>query len=147
MGFGDAALRMQSLYRVDPGHGVGLREGSRVAFAVPFRLLPPGVEGPSDWLPPARPQGQIQAEVFAKAYPPLAKALGMEGSATISCVNTPAGQLTNCVVDGENPPGQGFGDAALRLVPLHLKAPDQRSSARPFLKRNYRVPIRFRLPK
>jgi TonB family protein len=146
MGFGAAALKMQHLYRVDPEHLVGWREGFRVAFVVPFRLLPPAVEGPSDWLPPARPLGRIPVDVIAKAYPPRAKALRVEGSTTISCVNTPAGQLIKCEVGAENPPEWGFGDAALRLVPLYFKAPDQTGGDHPFVMRAYRVPVRFKLP-
>jgi len=140
MGFGAAALRMQELYRLDPEHGVGWRDGDRVGFMVPFRLLPPGVEGTTDWLFPARPQGQILAEVYAKAA-------SIEGRATVACINAPAGQLTACRVEAEAPSGFGFGEAALPLVETYLKAPDQRGQDRPFIQRAFRIPIRFRLPK
>jgi hypothetical protein len=49
-------------------------------------------------------------------YPPVAKAAGVEGSATIICGLVLQGAPNNCTVAAETPPDQGFGKAALMIA-------------------------------
>jgi hypothetical protein len=60
-----------------------------------------------------------QAQIDA-AYPPGAKGLGFVG---LRCVATASGALSDCGVTSERSPGQDFGVAALRLVPLFRAGP------------------------
>lgn len=51
---------------------------------------------------------------FARHYPRRALAAGISGRVTLDCIVRSNYRL-NCVVAGEDPPGAGFGQAALRL--------------------------------
>ncbi|MGH6955974.1 MAG: energy transducer TonB family protein [Caulobacteraceae bacterium] len=73
-------------------------------------------------LAPVTPPADLKNQV-AKAnrdilafYPPKAWAKKIEGAATISCRSTPHGALRNCVLDAEEPSGDGFGLAALAIA-------------------------------
>src|SRR5665213_874571 len=92
-----------------------------------------------DWS--AKPTG----EDLAGVYPEAAMKAGLEGRATIACVTTADGLLADCQVVAEDPPGAGFGDAALTL--------SARFRMRPMTKDGHavaggkvRIPIVFRLP-
>ena len=63
-----------------------------------------------DWL--RRPE---QADVM-RVYPAAALAESRRGRASIRCVTTAMGELSGCVVWSEDPPGLGFGAAALALA-------------------------------
>jgi len=76
----------------------------------------------------------LQAAIAAA--PPAGE---IEGTATLGCRLTPEGALADCQVVDENPPGQGFGEAALRLAPS-MKMKDPQAAAQ------VRVPFRFKLP-
>ncbi len=54
------------------------------------------------------------------AYPPAAVRAGIAGKAAIKCVVDEAGDPQLCVVVAEEPPGQGFGAAAVSLR-RHMK--------------------------
>ena len=86
-------------------------------------------------------------EAFARYYPEAASRQGIEGRATFSCVVNAGGTLDACQVVAEEPPGAGFGEAALRLAPLFKmkppKGPDGELSAGGIV----RIPVRFALPK
>jgi periplasmic protein TonB len=77
-----------------------------------------------------------------RLYPAKARAEGVTGTAVISCVVRPSGNLRECSVVRQEPSGWGFGEAALRLAlvfrlrPPGEGAPPQRID----------VPIRFSLP-
>ena len=64
-----------------------------------------------DWL--KKPSG----EDLAWAYPEGANRKGIGGKATIQCQVAPDGKLMRCQVVSEDPPGEGFGAAALALAP------------------------------
>lgn len=49
-------------------------------------------------------------------YPDRAYRAGTRGVAVIDCVASAAGRLTDCVVVGESPFGENFGDAALLMA-------------------------------
>lgn len=69
----------------------------------------------ADWI--VRPT----AQEVAAAFPPRAKGAG---KAVIACRVTAAGTLEACEVASEEPAGQGFGAAALKLAPAFRMAPD-----------------------
>lgn len=62
------------------------------------------------------------------AAPPIGYLFGLSGWAMLACKVGPLGLLENCGVAAEGPKGLGYGQAALRLVPLYrlsLKMMDQ----------------------
>jgi hypothetical protein len=58
--------------------------------------------------------GKYQEGIF----PPFAKNNGINGSASALCTISPSGALTDCVIQTEEPKGQEFGAALLRLARL-----------------------------
>ena len=63
-----------------------------------------------DWL--VRPS----ADEVARLYPSMAAEKQVAGKAVIRCTVDIDGYLTDCVVDDETPPRQGFGNAALEMT-------------------------------
>ena len=59
----------------------------------------------------------------AKFYPKNAYKKKISGSVVISCTVNTLGRADNCLVIGEDPVGQGFGDAALKVAPLFEMTP------------------------
>ena len=93
-----------------------------------------------DALPPvwlARPS----ADQFAQAYPDSAMQRSVSGQATLDCLITAEGSVTDCHVVSESPPALEFGKAALRLSSA-FKARPARDASGPFATR-VRLPIRF----
>ncbi len=124
-GFGSATLKVAQFFRL----GAADRDGVSVAgrpIVIPLRWNTPRSspgEGAA-YLTPTRSlvawaAAPSQAQVDA-AYPPGAKGLGFVG---LRCVATASGALSDCVVTSERSPGQDFGLAALRLVPLFRARP------------------------
>ncbi len=70
-----------------------------------------------NWL--ARPT----ADQLTQFYPPGALNAELNGQATLDCLVTASGQLTQCTVSGETPRGQHFGDAALKLSRIFRMSP------------------------
>jgi TonB family protein len=64
----------------------------------------------ADWL--VKPT----AENIARVYPSAALKAHMDGRATLHCRVDVDGYLADCVVTGEQPLGQGFGNAALEIT-------------------------------
>lgn len=110
-----------------------------LAVAGAARADPPRVSQP-DWL--ARPD----AEDLADTYPDLARALGIEGRATISCSVDLKGRLQDCVSPAASPQGLGFDQAALTMSKLFAMRP-KRVDGVPVAGGTVRIPIRFTLPK
>jgi protein TonB len=84
-----------------------------------------------------RPTG----EDIARYYPKAAADAHLEGSATIHCTVLPRGSLTDCATTSEDPVGQGFGDAAVRLSKLFKIRPNV-----PVSGGEIEFPILFTLP-
>lgn len=85
-----------------------------------------------------------QAEMTA-AYPPEALKVNLAGSAVVECTVAPTGELADCVVTAESPPGAGFGAAALALSPkfqMPLKSPSGAS----MVGRTVKFPMRWLNP-
>ncbi len=56
-------------------------------------------------------------------YPPQARQQHVEGTVILTCKVTATGDLQNCAVVKETPPGAGFGKAALALAPKYRMNP------------------------
>lgn len=79
-------------------------------------------------------------------YPEQAQRIGLEGKAVISCTITAEGRLADCAVVSEDPPGFGFGEAAVKMSTLFKMRPKTQGGA-PVDGGKVTIPIRFRLPK
>lgn len=93
-----------------------------------------------DWL--HRPSG----EDVAQYYPDRAQRMGVNGTATIGCTVTESGGLSDCSVEGEDPGGQEFGAAALKMAHLFKMRPQTKDGA-PVGGARITIPIRFVAPK
>ncbi len=78
-----------------------------------------------------------------QAYPPSALKRGVEGRAVIDCKVNVFGDLDGCVVAAEQPAGEGFGGAALRLSSgFHMRPRLNNGVAE---EATVRIPIRFKV--
>ncbi|HEY2047974.1 MAG TPA: energy transducer TonB [Caulobacteraceae bacterium] len=91
-----------------------------------------------DWL--RKPTG----DDLARVYPRDALRHRINGFAVISCGVTEKGELTDCKVLQETLPIDGFGEAALKLMPLFAMSPVT-PDGKPVGGATVTVPIRFRL--
>jgi TonB family protein len=91
---------------------------------------------PPNWL--RKPTTQ---ELYG-VWPLAAKTKGVDGGATISCVVTEQGLLTDCTVVSEHPAGMGFGAAAIALSDRFLMTP-AKVDGKPIPSRAT-IPVNFR---
>ena len=102
---------------------------------------PAGSEtSPVDTPPPASPAAPGDAPQNARwarqpsladivaAYPAAARDKPVTGNVMLQCASDSAGRMQGCRVLDETPSGQGFGDAALSLVPRYRLAAASLSS-------------------
>lgn len=150
-GFGDAALRLSRFYKMAPEDSLGRPVGGGkvnvllvfsvsndgvVALSTPPVPAPRETVYPAQSMPPATPPTARPASVttpvwtkkptyaeLARYYPRLARQEGLSGRATIRCLVNASGGLGNCQVILEDPPGYGFGEAALQLARFFELAP------------------------
>lgn len=129
-GFGPAALALIKRYEVggpkNPDPGLVRSE----PFLIPFRLpennpihaagveyrLPARIDGPS-------------LDALYDAWPRAARFSGVEGWASLWCTVTVEGRTTACTLGRESQVGLGFGEAALKLAPLHRFTPGRKAGA------------------
>jgi TonB family protein len=97
-----------------------------------------GVVTNPDWL--LKPNG----DDVARAYPPIAMTLNLEGESTIKCQVTEAGAVEGCTVLSERPTGIGFGQAAIQLSSLFRMKP-QTVDGTPVGGAEVTIPISFRM--
>lgn len=87
-----------------PGSGVGVGQGNGPGG---------GPRAAPDWRP--RWLRKPTREQVNGAYPKPAWDKGRSGGALLECTVRVSGRVTDCVVRRESPPGQGFGEAVLKL--------------------------------
>jgi TonB family protein len=80
------------------------------------------------------------AEDLARFWP--ADSRGMSGRALISCTVTSRGALDDCKLTSEEPPGHGFGAAALLMAPMFMMRPMTRDGVATS-GAGVNIPIRF----
>jgi TonB family protein len=96
------------------------------------------IVNPSMLAPPSPAQ-------MAAEYPPSAARLGVGGDVRLQCVVMKTGILVHCAIAQETPPGQGFGEAALRLAPDFRMIPRTVDGA-PADGEVVIIPVRFSAP-
>lgn len=82
---------------------------------------------------------------IAHFYPERAQRKGVSGAATVQCLVSVKGTLTDCRVLTETPAGENFGDAALRLTQFFRMRP-KTVDGQPTAAGSVVIPIRFQLP-
>lgn len=112
-GFGQAALRIASLFKMKPK----TVDGRPVAGGIISTRIRFGYAGST---PPRYLRAPTDAELAA-VWPETAK--GQPGFVVLKCTVTIKGAAEHCSVVQETPPGKGFGAAALRLAPRLSMAP------------------------
>lgn len=81
-----------------------------------------------------------------KVYPSRALRRGISGGAIVKCMVDREGTLVDCSVVDEAPPGQGFGEAALKLMHFYTMRPMTRDGL-PVDGGTVRMPILFTIPR
>lgn len=120
-------------------------------YKPPQSLVPPPAPGPRYEEPP-RPEARlITSPIWARRpdpaqirdeYPEQARRSRQGGRVMLACTAESDGRL-QCVVEGEEPPDLGFGNAALRIMrSARLERHDR--TGQPVRGRVVRVPIVFR---
>lgn len=122
--------------------------GSAVMAAAAAPSAPVRWTGKPPPPPAVRPRAHIDwaekpsPEDLARYYPKGAARKALAGRATIACQVTDDGRLKACTVVSESPPGEGFGEAALKASASFRMRVDPGTSP---LARKVRIPITFRL--
>jgi hypothetical protein len=89
---------------------------------------------------------QIDPEKVAALYPDAAIKAGYKtGVGSVDCAVAHSGGLTDCHVIKEDPPGVGFGDAALAIASLMIMSPWTQQGT-PVDGARINLPIRLNLP-
>jgi TonB family protein len=106
--------------------------------------------------PPAAPKAQPTTAApawlkvpdpadFAPYYPASAAMRGITGRAVLNCTVTAAGVLVDCEAVEESPPGEGFGEAVVRMAHLFRMRP-MTKDGQPVAGGKVRIPIQFAAP-
>jgi len=110
-----------------------------VQAAAPASKAPAPVIKRPDWA--SRPSG----EDFADNYPEAAAERGVGGKATLLCRVRIDGRLNDCKVVEESPPGECFGEAAMKLAPKFRMTPMTRDGV-PVDGATVRIPLSYNPP-
>ncbi len=86
--------------------------------------------------------GQRESELL---YPQKAIGLHIEGSSRIRCILDKYGYFNDCVVTSENPPGVGFGEAAIELS-KDMKVRMTMKNGTPVEGQKITIPFKWQLP-
>lgn len=111
-GFGAAILALTPKYQRRPP---GPRDPREVTIVDDWS----GADTFTDW------RKKPSAEDIVAVFPKDAYRRGISGKASINCVVTVQGALSDCLVLEETPVGAGFGAAAIALTPQFLMKPAQ----------------------
>lgn len=115
-GFGEAALMLAPSFVMKPGMKDGRPVSSHVRIPITFTAARE-LDTDPEWL------RKPSYEELEAAWPYDALRRGQGGEAVIICTVTVQATLEACEVDSEEPEGQGFGAAALLLVPSFVIKP------------------------
>eukprot|EP01030_Chromulinospumella_sphaerica_P012975 gene12975-12758_t len=153
-GFGQAALKMSSRFRMRPqtsdGHPVG---GAVVRIPIKFEpsliglfLAAQAAEPPANpvivkpqWI--AKPTGSA----VSRAFPDLAMRLAIKGRTTLSCEGAATGEVINCQIVSETPAGMGFGAAGL-VLSRDFKMTPAMENGQPVGGATVKIPLSFSPP-
>jgi hypothetical protein len=137
LGLGSSALQLVPLIRVGPGADKGSVAG-RVRVPVYFRIVPgsPDVIQNPDWA--ALPTSDELLK-WAALSPNQQRT---HGGAALNCAVDVDGHLFDCQVVREDPLGQGYGAAALRVA-THLRMFPKTRAAEPVRGARVALPFRF----
>jgi protein TonB len=117
--------------------------GARAADAPSASDAAPAPDSAPNWtheITPERcPQGRL-----THYYPPNAQAQGRTGSVVMKCRVTQEGTVDECVVVSEDPPGYGFGEAALKMSCLFKMKPKTVNGS-PVGGAEVTIPLKFKL--
>ena len=146
LGFGAAALALVSRFRT---RGVltdqGLLKTARVILPITFVNPKKGSASP-EWLTHPNWVSFIPADRMTSLYPVEAAKAGIKtGRAVIVCSISKTGAPTDCGVESEDPPGKGFGPAAMAAI-TYFVANIWTNGGLPVDGAKIRVPIRFLEP-
>lgn len=105
---------------------------------------PPPPSSPSIITQPRWARAPSRDEM-ARFYPGLASVIGVEGRVTLLCNIAATGLLRHCEVEKESPKALGFGEAALKVVPLMRMRPGTVDGV-PIDGGMVRIPVLFAIP-
>ena len=117
------------------------RRQGRIVLPLVFADATGGVSAPDVVTRPVWHDRPTMHDVY-RAYPDSARKLGLVGSVVVECRMGARGPLGDCAVASETPAGQGFGEAALSLMP-RFKADAVDAFGLKVEGRKVRIPIRF----
>ncbi|THD81127.1 MAG: TonB family protein [Phenylobacterium sp.] len=112
--------------------------GSMVVLA---QALVPGLHRPAP-----RPQTATERRgaAYSTYYPDRAQRAGISGAVVVRCRVTDTFGLADCAVESEQPPGYGFGQAALKIAATTILPTKDKENVSPG--QVVRFPVRFKLP-
>jgi len=150
-GFGASALALAAQFRMERSTISGAAvEGRAVRMPFRFRLpwSPSDVSEQQGAFTISAPLLYLKAPSgsdFARLFPSQAARQQIEGLATIRCRVTTEGAMGDCKVVAEEPSGQHFGDAALRLANL-FRVNLTKGAGLVAAGKDLTIPIKFALP-
>jgi TonB family protein len=117
------------------------RRQGRIVLPLVFTDASGGVSAPDIVTRPVWHERPTIQDVY-RAFPAQAKKDGVVGNVVVECRMEGRGPLGPCTVLNETPAGQGFGAAALTLMP-RFKADEVDAFGLKVAGRKVRIPIRF----
>ena len=142
-GFGAAAVKLTDRFRT---RGAIMEDAllakARIFLSFAFDNPKLDASGPT-WVTNPNWVSFIPADRMTQLYPTGAADAGIKsGRGVVDCTVAPDGALTGCAISGEDPPGRGFGPAALAAISSFAVNP-WTDDGRPVEGQRIRVPIRF----
>jgi len=142
-GFGAAAVRLTDRFRT---RGAIMEDAllAKARIFLSFDFVNPKLAGQAPvWLDQPNWVSFIPADRMTELYPSAAADAGVKtGRGVVVCTVAADGSLTACQLDGEDPAGKGFGQAALAAITSFAVNP-WTEDGRPVDGDRIRVPIRF----
>jgi len=137
------AMRVALSARYPPNPGAAYETQLVVHFDVLGALQGQQPQGPTVSLSEVPFTQRPSGSDFARHYPRRALSAGIEGRVTLDCTVRSNLRL-NCAVASEDPPGAGFGQAALRIA-RQFRAARQFPDGRPTVGAHVSMPMLFQV--